>query len=272
MEINSLDDLILSDRVLHNWGRILGRIGEICVPKTADFSHLSFRWNEVTESLEGALFKSRLGDVFHTLHLKDKKIAFKFILAASGEEIDVVSTENTSYAVIMDLLEMSLDDLGFKNSNVSRKVKFKFPELFASGGLAPDISAGMPLWKSLRSSANQACQQMLNTMEQNSPILIWPTNFDTGVFCDYGNGITQFAGFSPADDKVSDIPYFYNSFYRKNQPIVPEDLEELTHGYWESTKWSGAVLPIDGCEQMDSIATIAQEFLVNSSHLLLREC
>jgi hypothetical protein len=268
---NSLDNLILCDQVLHNWGRILGRVGEICVPKASDFSHLSFRWNPKTESLQGSPFSSRRGDVFHELNLVEKNIAFKFSQAKSGDEIDTISTHDTSYWVVMDLLEMSLDDLGFKDSNVSRKVEFRFPEKFSENGEAVDISAGLNLWKFLRTVANEACQQMLEAMEKTSSILIWPTNFDTGVFCDYGNGITQFAGFSPADDKVSDIPYFYNSFYKRNQPVVPKDPEDLRQGYWESTKWSGAVLPIDKCA-LDSILITAQEFLVNSSHLLLSEC
>ena len=268
---NSFAELMLCDQVLHNWGRILGRIGEICVPKAPDFSHLSFRWNQATESLEGPPFKSRRGDVFHAINMSDEEIVFKFIHVASGDEIDVISTDNTSYSVVMDLLEMSLDDLGIKNSNVSRKVEFKFPELFSSEGLAPNISMGMPLWKTLRGVANQACQFMLDAMTQTSSILVWPTNFDTGIFCDHGKGITQFAGFSPADEKVNSVPYFYNSFYKNNQPVVPNAQEGLSNGYWESTKWAGAVLPVDTFETTDTIQLIAQEFLVESSRLLVEQ-
>lgn len=48
----TIDQLIVCDQVFHNWGRIVGTIGELFVPPKPDDSHTNFFYNHNTKQIE----------------------------------------------------------------------------------------------------------------------------------------------------------------------------------------------------------------------------
>ena len=92
---------------------------------------------------------------------------------------------------------------------------------------------------------------------------------DTGIFCEYNHGVTQFAGFAPADEEVCSSPYYYNSFYKNDEKIIPSDFPELNHGYWETEKWAGAVFPLYPGTSVEEFNVNSRRFLLDSTDVFL---
>lgn len=269
MEINRtlIKNLVECDQTLHNWARILGQIGYKLVTPESDNSHANFEWNSKTNRLEGRTFGNKKNPFYIAYNIEEDS----FVLLSSQEHISISVEKKSFEEVIADLIKV-LDGNGFKNVELKEGLDFRFPQRFNENGMAlPFGKDALQLWKTLHTGANEVLKKNLSVLNQSSEIRIWPTNFDTGIFCDYGNGLHQFAGFAPADNEVIGEPYFYNSFYQNNQRVYPLNFPKMEYGYWETEKWAGAILPISHFATSNDFIATAESFLIKSSTIFLNQ-
>ncbi len=263
----NIENLVACDQTLHNWGRVLGQIGYQTVTPADDYSHANFSWNSSTGRLEGRSF-GREGNLFFAAF---DIFENAFAIVSPNENV-YVTTEGQGYDEVVATLGLVLKANASLSTDLGSGLRFRFPGRFDENRVALPVGAdALRLWATLRTGANEVLASTLSALNQTSEVRIWPTNFDTGIFCDYGNGLHQFAGFAPADDEVSGIPYFYNSFLRHNRRLYPHGLPDLEHGYWEAEKWGGAVLPISHFGSPDGFIGAAESFLTESSNVFLKQ-
>ncbi len=261
-----IENLIACDQTLHNWGRILGQIGYRLVPPVPDYSYANFRWNSSTRRLEGRSFGRKEKPFFAAFDVDEKS----FAIISAAESI-YVTTESQDYDAVLANLELVLAANIGQSPDLSNGLEFRFPGRFDENRIARPIDGdALKLWMTLRTGANEVLTQTLSTLNQSSEVRIWPSNFDTGICCDYGNGLLQYAGFAPADKDVIGEPYFYNSFYQHDRRVYPHGFPTLEHGYWETTTWAGAVLPISHFGNPEDFITAAASFLLESSNAFLK--
>lgn len=259
----TIDQLIVCDQVFHNWGRIIGTIGELFVPLKADDSHTNFFYNHYTRQIEGRPFDTPNGKLFVAFDVVEN--AFHFYSAESGKVKATIEAAQ-SYFHIISGIQKALVANGIKSSSCPEVVEFRFPQYFDEDGISISINSEIKtMWMRLRAGADRILADVIKELKINSEIRIWKTNFDTGIFNDDGNGVNQWSGFASADDEVIDVPYFYNSMVYKGAQVKPIDMPDLKAGYWEHTTWNGAVLPINSFDTLEELLKHAKPFLLEST-------
>tara|TARA_R110002073_G_scaffold72537_1_gene177158 strand:- start:127381 stop:128184 length:804 start_codon:yes stop_codon:yes gene_type:complete len=261
-----MKQLIRTDQILHNWERIIGRIGKLYIPQQPDDSNSNFIWNETTKVLQGRDFKTENGLFKIVFSVYDAQFQF---LNNQNATVYKVETDSRSTIAIIEDIKTFLKEQGLNVSNFDKELKFRFPEHIDGNHTMPLLNKeALKRWDLLRTGANKAISNTLNQINKKSEIVLWPTNFDTGIYCEYDGNIEQYAGFAPADE-VSDSPYFYNSFYKNGKPVQPINLEKLPEGIWKHDTWNGAILPISSFSSDTTFLAVATPFLVKSTQQLL---
>lgn len=259
--------LIQYDQILHNWGRIIGDVGKRYIPAKNDDSHTNFIFNAKTNQLEGRPFSTPSGNYFIAFNIK--RNSFVFYELDSITEVASISVSQAYFHIIKQMQNI-LVDLGITQSNCPEVIEFKHSQHFDIDGYIPEVSKETKeLWITLRDGANRILGEALKTLNIESEVRIWPTNFDTGVFYNYNNGYQQWVGLASADDEVINVPYFYTAISLNGKKISPENFEDLNNGYWAYNEWKGAVLPINNFENMDEFLKATSSFIVESTNKLL---
>ena len=160
--------------------------------------------------------------------------------------------------------------MGLDTTILFSALEFKFPErLNAENMMELPDSKSIQLQNEVRTVANNACTELLDQFAQESEIRVWPHNFDTGVYCNYDNGLEQYAGYSPGDSEASESPYFYNGFYNNGEKVIPKDYPGLEDGFWETKQWGGAILQLSAFDRPTEFENNAAQFLANSTKTIL---
>jgi len=262
----TIDQLIVCDQVFHNWGRIIGTIGELFVPKQLDDSHTNFFYNHDARQIEGRSFETPNGKLFIAFDVVEN--AFHFYSVASGKIKATIDTAQNYFHIISGIKKVLMAN-GIASSSCPEVVEFRFPQHFDEDGFSKSIDSKIKtMWMQLRAGADRILADVIKELKINSEIRIWKTNFDTGIFNDDGNGVNQWSGLASADDEVIDVPYFYNSMVYKGIQVKPIDMPDLKAGYWEYTTWNGAVLPINSFDTLEELFKHAKPFLLESTKSL----
>lgn len=263
-----LSEFIKAEQSIHNHVRIIGAIAKSYFPPVADGSHTNMAWNSVQNRLESRRFK--LSDA-RTVFISYEPGKFLFQFGVDERDSEIILTSGKPLSTILYEFEAILNAFELDGKDFRQHVGFRFPELFDQHEVSylPAIEM-IQSFEKIRTSANESLKRFLNEFDQISEIRVWEHNFDTGIFCEYDNGFEQFAGYTPADKEASKVPYFYNSFFnRENQKVVPIDFPELSEGYWETERWGGAILPVTPSSTSDDLLNASSAFLSESSRIFL---
>jgi hypothetical protein len=134
-----------------------------------------------------------------------------------------------------------------------RPLHFEIPDYKIQKLNREDISEeGHKSWIHYRDLANAACQNMLDYLQWEGEIRIWPHHFDTGIFAQVTADLGLGFGLAMEDAMVGDA-YFYMSGYHGESPISYLNLKQLSAGKWEiGEHWKGAVLPLNAIRDSSS--------------------
>lgn len=259
----TINALIECDQVFHNWGRVIGTIGELFVPPKPDDSHTNFFYNDSTKQIEGRPFETPNGNLFIAFDVI--KNAFHFYNADGGKVKATIEVSQNYFHIISGIQSVLVAN-GVASSSCPEVVDFRFPNHFDEDGNSKSIDSEIrSMWMQLRAGADSILADFIKELKIDSEIRMWKTNFDTGIFHDDNEGINQWAGLASADDEVTNVLYFYNSMMYKGASIKPSDIPSLQSGYWDYSKWNGAVLPISDFDTIEDFLTKAKPFLLESS-------
>ncbi len=257
---DELNDYIRYEHQLHNWIRILGAFGQAYIPATPDHGHYNLEWSPTSGVIETRTIKK--GSDYAMIYDPVKQ---SLGLLLNDLTVTSIGDNTKTWEELLDAAEQVLQAEGFDISQFRSLVEVRYPDLLDPAQLNDDtLSKTIEV---VRHYAHEALDTLLN--ESGHPyneIRVWPHNFDTGIFIQHPNGYSQYAGYTPADEEVCDMPYFYNSFYSGNEQVIPSPPTNLSRGHWETEKkWIGAVLPLNEIGDFSELETNATEFFREST-------
>lgn len=106
----------------------------------------------------------------------------------------------------------------------------------------------------LRIIAQGAIEKVVNDMNLDTSIRIWPHHFDTGGFVvlDSKNNTSVGFGMAIPDTMIDDF-YLYTSGYKDHDGVDTSSFDELTLGNWKSQGFKGAVLPMNNVDEATAV-------------------
>lgn len=269
MEKYFIEDFIKAEQSVHNMARILGAVAKAYVLPESDYSQTNFRWCEINKHLETRTFTSPGGQSvwisYHPAHLH-----FHVYVNNEKDNKKMVLVKNNSLAFVKNKFVSILDSLGFNSNEFISILQFLYPQLLDVNGklFSPD-KALLHQFEAIRNEANRYLHDYLNKAGLTSEVRVWTHNFDTGIYCKHTNGLEQYAGYAPADKEAYDKPYFYNSFYLNGKKIIPANFPIIQNVIWETEKWGGAILPMDGFSSIEEFLFAVPGFLIQTTETFL---
>lgn len=251
---------IETERLIHNWIRFLGAYAEAYIEPQEGDAHTNLNWNK-----DKIRFETRRAPNGLFMTYSPIQNGFQFLNEPNSKLFIVLHLSEKSVSEVKTEIQEILTSMDFDTTDLFSNLEFRYLEHHEESKIMNVINQReMLLQNEIRTITHDACTQLLEYFQCNSEIRVWPHNFDTGIYCKHKNGLEQFAGYSPGDSEVSEIPYFYNGFYKGGAKVYPENYPQLIKGYWETKKWGGAILPFT--EHNEVCVT---EFFIRSTQTFL---
>jgi hypothetical protein len=269
-------DLTESRLQLHYAIQFIAATGAALAEPLPDYSHISLDWNPNLAVFLGAPiraatpFRVALNPVTLT----------SLLLNSKQEAIATFPLQQKTLAEGMSWHQREISKLGADAS----KIKFlvyppdDFPDHPLAHGAAFDNreESGRQELTDYYAHTHQLLQELVDAIEDASPIHIWPHHFDMAVLIMLagkkgGEPMTIGIGMSPGDKSYSE-PYWYVSPYPyPNTAHLPS---LAGHGFWHTKDWVGAVLTAStlaqdsAAAQEEQVRTFLQSALDVSAALL----
>jgi hypothetical protein len=231
-----------TDQELHLLSQTIAKANCTYVPSKEDDSHTNLYFDAENSRIEGRWINNGTENLMLTLNLDTLQFAW---LNEAKECIKSVTTigrtvEEIENEVAVELAALKLNPTGFTDDLHFEITKYPFAKMQFAAISQADLSE----WKSYRHLANELCTKVLENIQLESEIRIWPHHFDTGIYVKLQNKIGL--GFGLAmEDSMAGASYFYMSGYPEQGSLDFDNLPELISGRWETGEyWQGAILPL----------------------------
>lgn len=246
-----------TDKQIHWLSQVIAKANRTFVPEKEDDSHTNLGFDHIGGRLFGRWIDVPTGRVILTLNLN--KQSFEW-LDEKQNVLDEVLVQGKSLEQLEKDVSKYPETIKILKDEFFSPLHFEIPDYGIVSIGKNDLSdEGLQQWTFFRSMANNACRQMLDYLQKDEEIRIWPHHFDTGI---YTMATTELGlGFGLAiEDVMVGQPYFYLSGYNQVTPLSYENPEQLTYGSWETQgQWKGAVLPL---EELTAISAEQSERIV----------
>lgn len=239
------------DGQMHQLCQILAKFGRTFVQAREDDSHTNLRLDVLGRRVWGrwagfgngfcALCFDLDNQKFHLVNHNLQTLASFQTIGVSRNNVEqslaqyISQALNGNGAALLDPLHFQIPDYGPPDETVQ-----KFDGL------------GLDQWFHHRQQADQACGLLMDRLNVDAEIRIWPHHFDTGIYVEVKDKIGVGFGWAMADDMVGE-PYFYFSVYGlKDHTIDYSTVATLSRGKWIlGEQWNGAVLPFGDVTKSD---------------------
>lgn len=235
-----------ADQYLHWLCQPIAKVNCSFVPPKEDDSHTNLAYDLLGDRIVGRWIDGPSGKVILGLSLTD--FCFHWY-NESGKSVASLGTVGKSILTIEEALAKHAKDLGLGNFTVAIGADLHYKvHAYPFAGKEVKFMAkdSLKLWRRYRKHAHQACANLLNHLQVEGEIRIWPHHFDTGIYVAANPEIG--IGFGLAmEDSVVGKPYLYMAGYPlKGQEIDYKSAPDLSAGKWITGKdWKGATLSLD---------------------------
>jgi len=104
----------------------------------------------------------------------------------------------------------------------------------------------MDEWIYYRLLAQESCSNLLNFLQMQAEIRIWPHHFDTGIYVEPTPKIGIGYGLAMKDSMAGDAYFYFSPYGLKENELNFKNVPKLTVGDWEiSENWRGAIIPLN---------------------------
>lgn len=246
-----MNSYIKIDQQIHFLAQVLARVNRSFLPKTEDDSHTNLAFDPIGQRLFGRWIEGSSNKVILSLNLRRSSFEWQ---DDSDKCTHSISFLNKNMKEIEADIHASFHMLNLEADDFFKSMHYDIPDYsFKAVKFAAFDKAVLDQWISFRSLANYASANVLNFLQSESEIRIWPHHFDTGI---YTNPNSKFGiGFGLAmSDAENPSPYFYISAYPSSGQINYANIKELEFGDWKiSDNWKGAVFALSDLDNLDFI-------------------
>ncbi len=235
------NNYIQADQQLHRLCQIIAKANRTYVHPKKDDSHTNLGFNPDRGHISGRWIETEQNKIRLILRLMD--VCFVW-LDEAGNNLQTVSTAKKHIDEIENQLRKTLKKEGLDSSKFQEPMHYEIPDYpFMGQSVALLSRLALNDWVYWRTIANEACDYLLKSFNQNEEIRIWPHHFDTGIYMDLNEKLGIGFGFAMKDDHVG-APYFYATCYPKEGEADYSEINELSYGRWVVDDWHGAVLSL----------------------------
>lgn len=232
-----------TDRQLHWLSQVLTKANRAYVPEQKDDSHTNLYFDTFGKRILGRWIEGPEGKIMLAFHLQS--FSFQWLDTKQNilHEVSALDTKMEELEVSVSKYPESLD---MRTEAFSRPLHFEIPDYKIDKLNEDDISdEGLKSWIYFRGLASSGSLAMLDYLQLESEICIWPHHFDSGIYTQVTADLGLGFGLAMQDTMIGQA-YFYISGYRAESPFSYENLKQLNIGTWVSGEhWNGAVLPIN---------------------------
>ncbi len=259
-----MQEYINTDQQIHWLSQIIAKANRSFVPKESDDSHTNLYFDLLGNRIGGKWIETSGNKIILTLNLET--LHFE-CLNASYKVVAFIETIGKTATIVEQEIADKLIELGLNPKGFTDKMHFEIPKYsFTNDAIQSIPDQNSNAWRCYRNLANQACSHLLNYLQIESEIRIWPHHFDTGIYAVTNNGLGIGFGLAMKDDLIGDA-YFYMSAYPATGSLNYENLPTFSEGRWEvGENWQGAVLPLSVLKQlsMQEVEDAIKNFLLTA--------
>lgn len=247
-----------TDQQIHQLSQVLAKFNRSFLPARDDDSHTNLGFDALGERLLGrpAAMGSPTVTLLPSLELSDS--VFRFYDAPSTPLFEVSFVGKTYAQTEQKIAEELATRFGVDTDAFTAPLHFEIPAHPAAQGAFEGWNAeGIESWKRLRGKAAHFSRLIMDNLQSESDIRIWPHHFDTGIYVEPTDRVGLGFGLAMKDDMAGEA-YFYLAGYGINgheldYSSAPQ--HDIGAGRWiTGPNWNGAVLTID---QADDAALAA---------------
>lgn len=231
------------DQCMHILSQLLAKANRSFVPAEPDDAHTNLHFDPIGQRMIGRWIHSDKGLVLLSLNLE--RCRFEWVdvwhyclkeFAFMGKTLREIEADIAAY----------LPELGLDSEDFIRPLHFQIPNYpFLSQAFPHFDPETLQYWNQIRTTANQACRRLIDYLQVEAEVRIWPHHFDTGIYVALEQKLGVGFGFA-MQDTIAQAPYFYMSGYALKGKISYSTLPELQVGSWEiHDTWKGTILPLD---------------------------
>ena len=232
------------DTHIHQHCQTLAKFGRSFAENKADDSHTNLSLDEVGKTVWGRWVNVKGKKYMLGLHLpsqqfnlvdKNKVIINSFEM--KGKKQSNIEQYMASYFE---------DQLSLDGEDFLKPLHYEIPSYaFVDDDIPKYHVDQLDLWFHYRYLAKKSCLLLMDHLQTNTEIRIWPHHFDTGIYFEYDEEIAVGFGWAMADSMMPEA-YFYYAIYGVNDYKFDYDnTTKLSAGKWIiNESWKGAVLPI----------------------------
>jgi hypothetical protein len=239
-----------SDRYLHYLSQVLAKVNQTWAPHQADDSHTNLAFDRLANRLLGRWLPAKERQLMCTLQLDS--LTYNWVKQPQEIIAQIPANQKLLATVETEVLAAGVKG-GLKNVDQLKQMPYEMPTYdFSDMKLQLLKENDVREWHAYRAMANRLCQLLVDHLQADSEVRIWPHHFDTGVYVLINAKIGLGFGLAMRDDMAGDA-YFYMSGYPLNKtPLVFRDLPENEHWYWEvGEAWQGSIFPLNRLDPSD---------------------
>lgn len=241
-----MDNYNAIDQKLHLLSQVLTKFNKNYMPPKDDDSHTNIAYDAIGNRLTSRWLEREEGKLMLTLDLDTLEFSW---INNSQEAVSVISALGKTIDAIEAKVEASLSSVGLNPKGFRSPLHFEIPEYsFAQDPIKKLDHSGLEQWKYYRQMANQSCALLMDYLQVQGEIRIWPHHFDTGIFVTAHDKIGIGYGLAMEDSKAG-APYFYMAGYLNEGSLDFASVPQLSAGRWETAEgFKGALLPLTELE------------------------
>ncbi len=242
-----MNDYSTADRCLHLLCQTLAKASRTYVPKKEDDSHTSLFFDPLGNRIMGRWIDVGTERMLLSINLNDW--TFEWITPVH-KVLQTIPISGKTVAQIEEELEEKLVQIGLNPARFRDPLHFDIPDYgWSQKALTTLPPPHLTAWRRWRAQANCASQKLLDALQAEGDVRIWPHHFDTGIFVPLGKRSLGF-GLAMEDEAVG-CPYYYLRGYEGHDNVPYIDLPDLAYGRWElSERLMGAILPLTSIQDL----------------------
>lgn len=229
----------------HHAVQLIAIAGKYLIDEKADDSHTNMTFISQPPLFKGNKFKNEM-----CLALDADQFSLQ-LLDDSGEVLNQFSLVGKTQEEAFVRMRQILSDAGLGIRSLQNKLHYTIPDHPIQYGAVFQVENQLSLMQNniYRHNAEIVLVEVFNDFELDAEINVWPHHFDTGAFLplefDGEKNLLKYIGlgFAIPDTMVSE-PYFYLSFWSKNNIEELKNPPSLNRGKWMNPNWDGAVLTV----------------------------
>ncbi len=232
---------IKTDQLLHFLSQYIAKMNRQFLSKKDDDSHTNLYFDPLQGAIISHWLETDVGAIVFRLNLLDWSFDF---VDSDFKLLDRIDLQTTKLSELEQFIIYGLEKLRLNAKGYSQKMHYQIPNYDHNDDYLKTVHPfNLEEWMTFRSLANNACYEVLGSLQRTREVRIWPHHFDTGIYFRLKNNVNISFGLAMQDKHCPD-PYFYASAFNgagESIKVNPPQSSVLI-GKWISSSDFNAVI------------------------------